>query len=367
MAEYSRRLFVQQVLSLGAASYSQPAAGHRWPASPRSTLPMILQALSSPLLLSGDETTAYRDPAAVYHKGWFHLFYTLVKTGSDGIPYSYVAWSKSKELTKWTEPKIITEKSRNLDYGSPGDIVRLGDQWILCLQTYPRPHGEKFGNADARIWTMRSTDLEHWEAPALLRVGGPETSERKMGRTIDPFLLKDKDRRGVWWCFYKKSGIELSRSTDLDTWTPVGSVSTGENPCVIVDGAEYVLFYSPPNGIGVKRSPDLRAWRDEGVLTLGQRNWPWASGRLTAGFVLDLRHVPEFGRALMFFHGSRYPEDDARGGFDNFASLGIAWSSDLRNWSWPASEDATQSDRVAAYGRVLPQRKQRYRSPERAT
>lgn len=31
-------------------------------------------------------------------------------------------------------------------------------------------------------------------------------------------------------------------------------------------------------------------------------------GRLSAGFVLDLRKEPRVGKALVFFHGSRWPE-----------------------------------------------------------
>jgi len=37
----------------------------------------------------------------------------------------------------------------------------------------------------------------------------------------------------------------------------------------------------------------------------------------------------------MFFHGSRWPEGDPQGGWANHVSLGIAWSEDLVNWSWP--------------------------------
>jgi len=37
----------------------------------------------------------------------------------------------------------------------------------------------------------------------------------------------------------------------------------------------------------------------------------------------------------MFFHGSDFPEEDPRGGFDNFASIGLAWSDDLKSWTWP--------------------------------
>ena len=33
-----------------------------------------LSKLRSPILLRGDDTTAYRDPAVVYHEGAFHIF-----------------------------------------------------------------------------------------------------------------------------------------------------------------------------------------------------------------------------------------------------------------------------------------------------
>ena len=86
----------------------------------------------------------------------------------------------------------------------------------------------------------------------------------------------------------------------------------------------------------IKQYPWLNStWTDEGVITLGQKQWRWARGRITAAFVLDLRTNPTVGKALMFFHGSTHPETDPRGGFDNYASIGIAWSDDLKHWDWP--------------------------------
>jgi hypothetical protein len=296
----------------------------------------LVDKLRSPVLFWGDATTAYRDPAAVYSNGWFHLYFSLVKIESDGEVFAYTAWSKSRDLAHWTKPRIFTPRDNRLNYSSPGDVVRFGDEWVLCLQTYPRPNGEKYANDTARIWTMRSKDLEHWGPPGLLRVKGPDVPVGKMGRMIDPFLFADKDEPGKWWCFFKQHGVICRAwSRDLKTWTYAGSVTAGENPCVIVVGNEYVLFYSPKNGIGVKRSPDLVRWRDVGLITLGQKDWGWAHGRLTAGFVLDARQVPGVGKYLMFFHGSMFPEDDPRGGFDNYASIGLAWSDDLREWNWP--------------------------------
>ena len=168
-------------------------------------------------------------------------------------------------------------------------MIRFHGEWVLCLSSYPRPNGEKYGNKDARIWMLRSKDLEHWSKPELLRVKGPDVPIEKMGRMIDPYLVEDKDEPGKWWCFYKQNGVSMSWSRDLKSWTYYGHADAGENACILVDGNEYVLFHSPHNGIGVKRSKDLRHWEDCGLITLGQKDWPWARGRLTAGFVLDLR------------------------------------------------------------------------------
>ena len=59
---------------------------------------------------------------------------------------------------------------------------------------------------------------------------------------------------------------------------------------------------------------------------------------------LQLTAVPPesgAGRVLMFFHGSAFPAKDSRGGFDNFASSGLAWSDDLVHWRWPKPGSGT--------------------------
>jgi hypothetical protein len=305
-----------------------PAGSHR-----------LLTVLQSPVLFRGNATVAYRDPAAIYHNGWFYLYFTMTRIEAPGQVFQYVAWSKSRDLAHWTEPRTFTPRDNRLNYGSPGDVIRFDGKWVLCVQTYPRPHGEKYGNNSARIWILRSDDLEHWGNPELLRVKGPQVPIEHMGRMIDPFLLEDKDEPGKWCCFFKQNGIiRRSWSRDLRIWTFAGSVKAGENPCVIVAGDRYILFYSPDDGIGVKSSPNLKTWKDIALLTLGQKNWAWARGRVTAGFVLDARRIPGVGNYLMFFHGSDYPEEDPRGGFDNFASIGLAWSTDLSQWDWPGKK-----------------------------
>jgi len=76
--------------------------------------------LTSPILFRGDATTAYRDPAAIYHEDVFHLFFTLVQAGDHGQPWMFTASSKSGDLQTWTPPHILTPKDRNLNFSGPG-------------------------------------------------------------------------------------------------------------------------------------------------------------------------------------------------------------------------------------------------------
>jgi len=295
-----------------------------------------LDNLTSPVLFRGDALHAYRDPAAIYHDGVFHLFFTFVEPQPEGGPLMYMATSTSRDLIHWTRLVRLTPSDRSLNFCSPGSIVRYGDEWVLGATTYPRPNGEKYGNHTARLYKMRSRDLTTWSSPELMRVKGPDVPVEDMGRMIDPFLMEDKDEPGKWWCFYKQNGVSLSWSRDMEHWTYFASYGAGENICVVVNNDEYVMFHCPDMGIDVWRSPDLVSWAPQESILLGAQDWDWAKGRLTAGFVLDLRDQPEIGKFLMFFHGTG-PEDE-RTMFDNYASIGIAWSDDLREWNWPGKD-----------------------------
>ena len=178
------------------------------------------------------------------------------------------------------------------------------------------------------------------------------------GRNCDHFcnhfFFRDKDDDRKWWCFYKDKGrrdragiapngktrplrgvVGMSYTFDFRTWAYHGFFQAWENVCVLVEGDEYVLLHSPRNGIGVRRSKDLNHWQPSGVWTLGQADWTWAQGRLSAAHVLDLRDRPEIGKYVMFFHGSTRvgaAEMEPHGE----SSLGLAWSDDLVHWSWPS-------------------------------
>lgn len=290
----------------------------------------LMKRIRSPILFEGTDTTAYRDPTAIYAKGQWHLFFTLVERLADGNPYLTLAKSTSSDLICWTPVRRLTPYDRSLNYSSPGNILETDDgQHVICFQTYCRENDEKYGNARSRLYTMTSPDLENWSEPELLRVKGDVPVE-DMGRMIDPYLIRTKDQ---WWCFYKQNGVSFSTSPDMRHWTFRGHIDGGENVCVLPAEDGYRMFHSPQNGIGVKKSQDLLHWTDEGkIITLGQKNWPWAQGRLTAAFVIDARSIPNSPPYVMFFHGSG-PEDETVY-FDDHASIGLAWSSDLQHWYW---------------------------------
>ena len=98
-----------------------------------------LDSLPSPIIFKGDDRTAYRDPAVYYHDKVFYLFFTLVEIEPNDSIFSYTAMSKSVDLKNWSPPKKITPRDQKLNYCSPGNIVKYEDEFILCLQTYPRP------------------------------------------------------------------------------------------------------------------------------------------------------------------------------------------------------------------------------------
>lgn len=338
--EFSRRDFVLVGLFCGLLGSTASAADLR-PATKS-----LVDGLKSPSLFQGDDKTAYRDPLLIHENGVFYLFYSYVREEEDRLIYWYVAVSKSRDLLTWSAPRTLTPKDQNLNYSSPGSVVRVGDEWLLCLQTYPiadfrRGDKLRYADARARLFIMRSKDLQTWSAPELIRVKGPDVSEKDLGRMIDPFLLRDKDEPGKWLCFYKQDGkVHWAESRDLKMWTTAqAQIAQGENPCVIVEHNEYVLFYAPANGVGVKRSSDLVYWREEGPpIVLGQKAWPWAETRLTAGYVADLRQVPGVGKYVMVCHSMGPGKKKTDANTNANCNIVIAWSDDLKTWHWPGKQ-----------------------------
>lgn len=118
----------------------------------------------SPLIFKGYTETAYRDPAVVFDGEKFHLFFTMVINEKNGS-YLFTAKSESYDLITYSKPEILTEKNKAKNFSSPGNIIRFNNKWVLCLQTYCRENGEKYGNENSRIYVMESKDLKTFDQP----------------------------------------------------------------------------------------------------------------------------------------------------------------------------------------------------------
>lgn len=283
--------------------------------------------------LDREPQASLRDPAACFSDGIYHCFHTAVEPDVDNYRL-FVDVVTSRDLAHWSPPRRLTQPG--LNFSSPGNVIRFQDQWILCLQSYPTQPGSPYGSDDSRLWLMASSDLIHWGEPRLLQPPGCQAAWCQSHRQIDPYLVVHD---GQFWCFYKSEGkLGLLVSPDLLAWreaspsrpvlsdaqTPDGA--SVENPCVVRDGDEFVLFFAPcrdGRGIGTARSDDLRHWRE--VRYLDFPVLPWASGGPTAAMVLDTRS--ERGCWTMFFHGDRQGPHGA--------ALGLAWSHDLQHWHCP--------------------------------
>ena len=311
-----------------------------------STPRLAWSAIPSPIVLQGTSEVAYRNPLLHHHGGCFRLYYNVVLRMPGPRYRFHIEMIQSTDLVLWSEPRPITSQTDGSNFVSPGSIVRHAGHWVLCMSGYPDADTRQ-----ARCWKMESADLQTWGEPEVLRLGE--------ARVIDPCIFPDRDEPGKWWCCFKQGGLEmrhvhhpgtgapdvpptsllldsmqLAFSHDLKQWTFFGTADAEENYCMLIQDGRYVLVYAPANGIGVKASTDLRHWYDVGLYTLGQRRWPWAQGRITAGHVLDMRHDPRVGRYLLVFHGAT-PRGRAQTGFHGEASIGLAWSQDMTRWYWP--------------------------------
>ena len=277
------------------------------------------------ILFHGSDRLAYRDPTCCVHDGAYHLFFT-VSEKDGGYMYNRIGMSTTRDFQSWTEPVLLTEKDYRLNYCSPGNVIQRNDEFILCFNSYPIPFPfaqRSAADETARLFTMRTKDFRTFSAPELLNPKtGMDSSD--IGRMIDPYIL-EKD--GGYCLFFKQNGVSLSTSDDFAAWTYRGNTEGGENACVLPFEGEYLLIHSPQNGIAFSKSGDLLHWREIGVTTLGQDHWPWAEGRITAGFAME---APEWmnHRYMLFFHGSRnvYPETHGN------ASLALVFTDDFRSF-----------------------------------
>jgi beta-xylosidase len=273
-----------------------------------------------------------RDAAIQYHDGTLHCYYTA--SYWDGSTFfSHIEQVRTRDLVHWTAPEpVVTEPPV---FWSVGNVLRVGDEWVMCMQDYPLRCGERFAGDTCRLWVARSADLVRWAPPEPINPAGARLAWTKKKRQIDPCIIRHDGR---YWCMYKSDGaLSMLVSEDFKTWTeaeagrPVfGPDDTpdgvkAENPSIVHDGRSFVLFFAPcrdGRGVGVARSDDLLHWREARYLVFPRR--PWMTAGPNAAMVIDTRG--DLGRWLMVFHTDLPPMEHS--GF-----LGLAWSEDLERWT----------------------------------
>ncbi len=136
-----------------------------------------------------------------------------------------------------------------------------------------------YGVVTARnVVDVAQVDLSAIESPILI-AGDSRHAYR------DPAVVYFE---GVFYLYYTFVEIEddgriysytaFSKSRDLVDWSEKKIITPKDqklNYCspgnVIRFNNEYLLFHSPSNGIGLKKSKDLKNWRDAGVTKKNQR------------------------------------------------------------------------------------------------
>ncbi len=80
-----------------------------------------LTELSSPVLFRGDNRTAYRDPAILYHNDSLYVFFffTSVRVEADNRVYSYTAMSQTKDLQHGSSIRILPPATKGWTIAAP--------------------------------------------------------------------------------------------------------------------------------------------------------------------------------------------------------------------------------------------------------
>lgn len=172
------------------------------------------EKIPSPIIIRGTPEVAHRDPAIHYHDGVFRVFYGLARLmdpPEQGRVTFQLALIKSRDLIHWSEPRTLTPPDDDLNFTDPGNIVRLGDRWIMTVENYRTPFSPSGGAETTRCWLLRSADLEHWSEPEPMLLKGPEVPLEQMGRAICPCLFPDRSTPGKWWCAFKQAALPWLR------------------------------------------------------------------------------------------------------------------------------------------------------------
>ncbi len=249
-----------------------------------------------------------RDPAALLHDGKVYLWFTYYDPRKK---MWHIGQSATEDFVSFEDIRLVSPSG----YASPGNVIRVGDEWILCYQQYAKfPH---------YLCIARSKDLLHWSDPEKIFNTGPGNRWNIDHRTIDPLIVPWKD---TFYLFYvgstrwgrKTPGhnlIGLATSKDLKHWkdvTPDEPLIAADQPYEQPDGNEnnwvlryqgrWFMLYSASlaqQKIAYAVSDDLLHWEKKGLCNV--KAFPGTSRRFGAPIVLE--NIGKPGAYYMLYQG----------------------------------------------------------------
>ena len=291
-----------------------------------STPRLRLKQLTNPVFAI--EGISVRDPAAIWHDGLCYLYYTREVHSLSGVAWD-IGVVTTPDFREFSAERIITPRG----YASPGNVVRVGDRWVMPIQSYPWP---------SEIVLVASEDLVHWSTPCHIVPADTGPGWGAEHGPIDGWLFQHD---GLWHCVWvnflagtdhRAFGVHVSR--DLENWrnlTPEGPFIDGsaynhnggvENCSILQDGGWWHFYASvgmQPQRLAHVVAPEPLAWpalTPEAELSLPLD--PWCAYSQSALFVDDWRE--QCGSYVIIYHGLARPEGEA--------TFGLALSDDL--WTW---------------------------------
>lgn len=261
--------------------------------------------LNNPVLSLAEDHV--RDPAVLVHDGLIYLYFTYYNPRK---PSWHIGMCTTEDFIHYSDISLVSPEG----YASPGNVLRVGDRWLLCYQQYRNfPH---------TLCLSYSDDLIHWEKPISVFNTGPENRWNLDGRVIDPYLV---EWQGTYYCYYVgstrwKSGkghnlIGVAGSTDLEHWkdlTPEAPVigvdypweepDGNENNCVIRQDDRWLMLYSASlerQCIAWAVSDDLIHWEKQGLCDVPV--FPGSVNRFGAPFLIP--ELSRDGRHYMIYQG----------------------------------------------------------------
>ena len=196
---------------------------------------------------------------AIFHKGWYHIFYQLNPFGADmwGVTGSSWGHARSKDLVRWEHLPIaiVPMTHRGEQRCNSGCVTLNGDGTPMIFYTFVPARSSATRHGKREQWAAIATDddLRGWrrvkDGP-LMAAGMNGVPAGINGGWSDPFVFRAGGRTFVT---FKACGGTVceAQNKQMTEWKYAGRIEgvTGECPNFFELGGKWVLLRStyPPS------------------------------------------------------------------------------------------------------------------------